>query len=86
MLLDRLDRFAFGEFSSGEALALKTRHVRLIELAQSALDRAGADPNLPLELLALELREALDALGGVLGQVTPDDVLGKVFSSFCIGK
>jgi tRNA modification GTPase len=38
------------------------------------------------ELIALELREALDALGRVLGQVTPDDVLGRVFASFCIGK
>jgi tRNA modification GTPase len=36
--------------------------------------------------LALELREALDALGGVLGNVSPDDVLGRIFSTFCIGK
>jgi tRNA modification GTPase len=39
-----------------------------------------------LELIALELRDALDSLGRVLGQITPDDVLGRIFSSFCIGK
>ena len=31
-------------------------------------------------------RVPADALGSVLGQVTPDDVLGRVFASFCIGK
>ena len=38
------------------------------------------------ELLALELREALDGLGHVLGQISPDDLLGRIFSTFCIGK
>jgi tRNA modification GTPase len=38
------------------------------------------------ELLAAELRQALDELSQVLGVVTPDDILGKIFSSFCIGK
>lgn len=38
------------------------------------------------ELLALELREALNHLGAVTGDVTTDDILGRVFSSFCIGK
>jgi tRNA modification GTPase len=32
------------------------------------------------------LREALDALGDILGSVTPDDLLRRIFSSFCIGK
>jgi tRNA modification GTPase len=38
------------------------------------------------ELLAAELREALDELSQILGVVTPDDILGKIFSAFCIGK
>ena len=36
--------------------------------------------------LALELREALNAIGSILGDVTPDDVLGRIFAAFCIGK
>ena len=32
------------------------------------------------------LREALQALGQILGQMTPDDLLGRIFSTFCIGK
>ena len=42
----------------------------------------GASP----DLLAIDLREALTALGEITGQTTPDDVLDFIFSTFCIGK
>ncbi|MCC6660547.1 MAG: 50S ribosome-binding GTPase [Phycisphaerales bacterium] len=45
-----------------------------------ALDDAGA------EVIAGELRAALDALGELAGRIDPDRVLGRVFASFCIGK
>lgn len=48
--------------------------------AQTA--RSGA----PMEIVALELRGALDALGEILGETTPDEVLESIFSRFCIGK
>ena len=35
---------------------------------------------------AREFREALDNVGQILGQLTPDDVLGRIFATFCIGK
>ena len=38
------------------------------------------------ELLAEDLRQAQQALGEITGEITPDDLLGKIFSSFCIGK
>jgi tRNA modification GTPase len=38
------------------------------------------------ELVAEELRLAQQALGEITGAVTPDDLLGHIFSSFCIGK
>jgi len=38
------------------------------------------------ELLAEDLRAAQDSLGEITGHMTPDDLLGKIFSSFCIGK
>ena len=40
----------------------------------------------PLECLALELREALSALGQITGETTPDEILEQIFSRFCIGK
>jgi tRNA modification GTPase len=36
--------------------------------------------------LAEDLRAAQDSLGEITGAMTPDDLLGKIFSSFCIGK
>jgi tRNA modification GTPase len=39
-----------------------------------------------LELLAIDLRDALESVGSVTGQTTNDDVLDQIFSSFCIGK
>lgn len=38
------------------------------------------------ELVAGHLREALDHLGEIVGRVTPDDVIGRVFATFCVGK
>jgi tRNA modification GTPase len=82
-----LDRLAFGAGDSGPGLALNARHVTAIHEARDALARAAARADDPSpELVALELREALDALGRVVGAVTPDDLLGRIFSSFCIGK
>jgi len=87
LLRAQLDRLAFGADAPGVTLGLTARHLRAIDHARAALDRAARrlDQN-HLELLAADLREALDALGQILGVVTPDDILGRIFSTFCIGK
>ncbi len=51
-----------------------------------ALGRGAKETKDCADLLAFELRDALDALGKVTGQVTTEDLLGQVFASFCIGK
>ena len=53
-----------------------------LEVAASHLGAAGA----PLDLLAEELRLAQQALNRITGEFTSDDLLGVIFSSFCIGK
>jgi tRNA modification GTPase len=40
----------------------------------------------PGELLAIDLRDSLAAIGEITGETTPDDILDLIFSSFCIGK
>ena len=85
-LREKMGEIAFGERGVGATLALNARHLRAIDEARSALGRAADGAAAGAEVAALGLREALDALGSVLGRVTPDDVLGRVFATFCIGK
>ena len=55
----------------------------LVELRRLVEDSHGT---VPLECLALELREALAALGKITGETTPNALLDEIFSRFCIGK
>jgi tRNA modification GTPase len=77
----------FASTNEGGFLA-RRRHLDALERAkasmlqgESQLQGYGAG-----ELLAEDLRAAQDALGEITGAMTPDDLLGKIFSSFCIGK
>lgn len=64
------------------------RHKTALDKTSSALGRALglflADQ--PLEFFSIELRDALDNLGEITGTVTTEDILDKIFSTFCIGK
>lgn len=64
------------------------RHKTAIENAQASLGQAisALDQNQPIEFLALELRDSLDRLGEIVGAVTTEDILNKIFNDFCIGK
>ncbi len=76
----------------GEAVLISERQRIAITEAADALHRAtelAQDARETIdcaELVAFELREALDALGAVTGAVTTDDLLAHVFANFCIGK
>ncbi|MEW6356141.1 MAG: tRNA uridine-5-carboxymethylaminomethyl(34) synthesis GTPase MnmE [Planctomycetota bacterium] len=75
---------------SAGAAAVNARHRDVIRRATDALRRAedGLRPDAELEpeLTAFELRDALSILGEIAGEVTPDDLLDRIFSQFCIGK
>ena len=66
------------------ALLSRERHRHAISEAVGALGRIGE--GVPLEVAAEELRIAARALGCIIGLVGPEDVLGEIFSRFCIGK
>lgn len=67
------------------AFMARERHLRAMTLAQTHLTHASAV--LPsAELFAEELRLAQRALNEITGEFTPDDLLGEIFSRFCIGK
>lgn len=67
----------------------RQRHVDALEQARMHLSLAhehAAESDRVLDLFAEELRLAHDALGNITGRMTPDDLLGEIFSRFCIGK
>jgi len=63
----------------------RERHLVALAEASGALAKA-AEGTQPIELLAEELKMAQQALGRITGEVTPDELLGQIFSRFCIGK
>jgi len=46
----------------------------------------GIDHKITTDLIAFELKNALNYLGQISGEVTNDEILGNIFSKFCIGK
>ena len=67
------------------ALALLPRHESSLQKTLHSLTHAIDQVQTP-ELVAASLRESLNAIGTITGQVTPDEIIGEVFSTFCIGK
>jgi tRNA modification GTPase len=73
---------AEGSFSA------RRRHIEALKRAGRNLEAGNArmEENMSGELLAEELRLAQNALGEITGEVLPDELLGEIFASFCIGK
>ncbi|KRA17061.1 tRNA uridine-5-carboxymethylaminomethyl(34) synthesis GTPase MnmE [Lysobacter sp. Root604] len=84
-----LRRLAQGEGADASegAFTARARHVEALRRAQTELADAGGQLEREvLDLAAESLRQAHDALGEITGRVRADDLLGHIFSSFCIGK
>ena len=69
-------------------LVTNMRHYEALKHAAESLNavRKGLDEDIPTDLVAQDLREALYYLGSITGEITTEEVLGSVFSRFCVGK
>jgi tRNA modification GTPase len=90
-LLDEIaKRLAKGSVATGDEQVVieSERQYTLLENAAQALQRSLVlvDQDIPLDITAVELGEALQNLGELTGEVTPADILQKIFSGFCVGK
>ncbi len=72
--------------AADEALINRAHQKDSLRRAEGCLALFLADMTLSPEFLAIELQDALQALGEITGETTPDDILGKIFGAFCIGK
>ena len=83
-----VERALLGPAACEDAFMARRRHVDALERTLAALDRARGRlvPDKAGELVAEELRAAQDALGEITGAFATEDLLARIFSSFCIGK
>lgn len=70
----------------GQAIITRAHQQESLRRAAEALNRLLANYEASPEFLALDLREALDALGEITGETTSEDILDLVFGEFCLGK
>lgn len=89
-LEDKIAELIFaGEVSSaGNTIITNARHEQLVKKALDELNEAAdlIAAGQPEEIAAMLLREALGSLGEITGETIGEDVLGRIFSQFCIGK
>lgn len=88
LLLDQLFELAGIKGWEGESmLVTNARHASALEKAENSLKQVlDGLSHLTTDLLALELKAALHHLGEITGEIYTDDLLGNIFSKFCIGK
>jgi tRNA modification GTPase len=71
-----------------DVIVTNVRHYEALKYADDAIDRVakGLKSDVSSDLLAQDIREVLHYLGEITGEVTTDEILGNIFSKFCIGK
>ena len=78
-----------GELAVGESpIVTNARHQDALRRAHDGLNYAieSLADGMPPELVAVDLRISLDALGDIVGKTTTEDILDRIFSQFCVGK
>ena len=90
VLKAKLVELVLGDFSiQDETIVSNARHHAALQLTAAALDRAqeGLKGHTTADFIAMDIREAMRQLGHITGQIDIDtDILGTIFSKFCIGK
>jgi tRNA modification GTPase len=71
-----------------DSIVTNVRHYEILKKAHEAIVRVleGLDSGITGDFLAQDIRECLHYLGEITGEITTDEVLGHIFSNFCIGK
>jgi tRNA modification GTPase len=87
-LQSRLVTFIETGLTSSSTVVTNARHYEALSNALNSLIdvRKGLDQDITGDFLAIDIRKALHHLGEITGEITTDDLLGNIFSKFCIGK
>jgi tRNA modification GTPase len=77
------------DFNSGqETIVTNLRHLEALQRTETALLAAknGVTTNITGDFIAMDIRQAMYNLGTITGDISTEDLLGNIFSKFCIGK
>lgn len=74
--------------TESDVIVTNQRHVIAMETALEHIQQVveAMEAEVPGDLLAIDIRAALQSLGSITGEITNDELLGNIFSKFCIGK
>jgi tRNA modification GTPase len=77
-----------GALRNNDTIVTNTRHYDSLLKALEEIQKVnhGIQTDLPSDLMAIDIKEALYHFGMITGQVTNDELLGNIFANFCIGK
>lgn len=92
--VDRLERaigslFFSGALDSGDMTYVSNaRHIQLLKRAKASLEEAyeAAEQLVPIDMIQIDIRNAWEALGEMIGNAAPDSLIDQIFSQFCLGK
>ena len=76
------------KISSESVIVTNIRHYQSLKSVSLSLGRVleGIDNNIPDDLVATDIRQAIHYLGEITGEISTDEILGNIFRNFCIGK
>ena len=88
LILDVLSDYIEKESINDNAIVSNARHYEALSKSLEAVHNIekGFMDNIPSDLIAVDIRQALHHLGEITGEITNDEILGNIFSKFCIGK
>ena len=88
-LKNMLGRMTGGDqLSTEDVIITNIRHYEALTQVSESLERVmqGLGDNIPADLIAIDIRQAIHFLGEITGEITTDEILGNIFKNFCIGK
>jgi tRNA modification GTPase len=76
------------KLNSDDVIITNVRHYEALLRVSESLQRviSGLDNQIPEDLIAIDIRQAIHYLGEITGKITSDEVLTNIFRNFCIGK
>ena len=76
------------KLNSDNVIITNIRHYEAFIRVSESLSRVedGLSNNIPEDLIAIDIRQAIHYLGEITGEITTDELLGNIFRNFCIGK